>query len=638
MKKSLFVLAAAAAVLAGCQQENFSAFKADKADFTKGIKAVIAADETRTSVVADGDVYHVNWVSGDQIILQSSSSTDFYETKDSNKSIASFYLSSGDSIAFDGTTEVEAFYPASYFIKSSAIVALPATQGYSASGIINNPMYAKAVPGTTDIPTFEFKNLCGVLKINATSTVAGVAVKSIALKADKGMSGSFKIVDGAAVVNGKDGVTLKCDEAVALGSTPTAFYIAVPANNYSNFQITVTNVDGKKQTLKLKTGQTLNIERSKIYEADFAFNKFEGSEVALGGTCTFGPANKVNAMMKNKVDPFGTFQAGNSGPSEYIYGVNKIVFSARDASTDGIDVSDITSHNPIYVSYNAGTRVLTIASPADEFQLNTDGSYLFNGFCEVTEIVGLNKLTTDNCKDMRYMFYRCENIESIDCGNFNTKNVLDMSFMFAFCRKAKSINVKSFDTSSVLTFEELFEHCDELVDLDVSGFDTSNAITLSAVFDECHNLKSLDLSNFKTSNATTLYCMFFACRSLETLKLGTNFDISKAPTMNYMFARCMSLRELWLPDCFLPDKKVKPTCMFAFQGATELWDGVFGRTSSLSGSLTIHCTQETADWLATTVLKWVNSGYNTAVSVAPTPVKFIDTVTNQELSVVWDED
>ena len=688
MKKSLFVLVAAAAVLAGCQQENFSAFKADKADYTKGIKAVIAADETRTSVVADGDVYHVNWVSGDQIILQKDGGfNDFYVTEDSGMNTASFYIIAGDTIKFDGATPIQAYYPASYFSKNSSAIALPAVQGYSASGVINNPMFAETIPDAGAVPTFEFKNLCGVLKINATSTVAGAAVKSISLKADQGMSGKFSVIDGAAViVDDTEGVTLLCDEAVALSSTPTAFYIVVPANKYTNLEITVNTTDAKKQTLKLKADKTLSIERSKIYEADFAFNNFEDSGVILGGVCTLGAGSDINVMLKSVVDPSSSYNPKDKNKSGDIYGPTKIVFSPRDPSTVGVDISDPTSDCAAYASYNSGTGILTIASAADEFQLGTDGSFLFSGFYDVKEIVGLNKLFSEYCENMTNMFtrmmslerldlssfktynvttmeymfvycqnlkeinlssfntesvenfhgifYHCESIENIDCSSFNTENATDMSYMFSDCYKLKSVNVKSFDTSNVTTFDYFFEMCHELTDFDISGFDTSAATKFYCFFDECYAINGELVVDFDTSSATSLGVMFWGCCNVETLKLGEYFDISNNPGMKNMFLHMDKLKDMWLPACFIPSNGMIPDNLFAYITSYDEMKGL-GRTGRIPGSLTIHCTQQTAEWLATTSLRWLPSGYNPVLPVSPIPVNFLDLNSGAPMFVTW---
>ena len=276
---------------------------------------------------------------------------------------------------------------------------------------------------------------------------------------------------------------------------------------------------------------------------------------------------------------------------------------------------------------------------ADEFQLGADGTFIFSGFYDLQEVVGLDKLTTANCENMSYMFYRCDNIEGIDCGSFNTENVTDMQYMFAYCRKAKSINVKSFDTSNVTTFKYFLECNWELTDIDVSNFDTSSATILTQFFDECLCIKNLDLSNWDTTSATSLYSMFWGMRDLETLKLGDNFDITSNPTIDYMFGHCCSLREVWFPECFLPANLKLPNAFFTqSSGSGENWSyhgGFYARTSCWAGSLTIHCTQETADWLAKTNLRWLPSGYNTAMTCDPIPVKFLDRATGQELAVTW---
>ena len=51
-----------------------------------------------------------------------------------------------------------------------------------------------------------------------------------------------------------------------------------------------------------------------------------------------------------------------------------------------------------------------------------------------------------------------------------------------------------------------------------------------------------------------------------------------------------------------------------------------------AGGVNFITTQEIADWLATTNLRWINSGYSGRKAI---PVTFIDNVTGDKLTVTW---
>ncbi len=64
---------------------------------------------------------------------------------------------------------------------------------------------------------------------------------------------------------------------------------------------------------------------------------------------------------------------------------------------------------------------------------------MFNGCKSLKEIKGLNKFNTINVTDMRAMFEWCLELESLDLSNFNTSNVIYMPYMFNKCSKLKKL-------------------------------------------------------------------------------------------------------------------------------------------------------------------------------------------------------
>ena len=125
MKKSLFAIAAATAVLAGCQQESFTLQNNAKNDGV--FYATIENGETRTALQADGDVYHVTWNYGDQIVVATPdyAYTVKYEAYEGGTTAGFMKVNEADTTLTG--EEVVAYYPARYFSSASVTPYLPAT-------------------------------------------------------------------------------------------------------------------------------------------------------------------------------------------------------------------------------------------------------------------------------------------------------------------------------------------------------------------------------------------------------------------------------------------------------------------------------------------------------------------------------
>ena len=195
MKKTLFSITMTVIALSGCAQEEL--IKISSGAGNGAVSATIVNEDTRTTLTEDGSVYHVNWVNGDKIaVVDGSNATGIFYCDKVDAPYSIFYLCDGDSVKF--TDNLKAYYPASISEGKLAPVQI-----YGADGLFESPMYAEAEATTGDVK-LEFKNLCGALKFNVTSSVAGAKVAGIALKADQGMSGEFTIADNAAVIAAKE--------------------------------------------------------------------------------------------------------------------------------------------------------------------------------------------------------------------------------------------------------------------------------------------------------------------------------------------------------------------------------------------------------------------------------------------------
>lgn len=226
----------------------------------------------------DEQGYEINWQNGDEIIIFGTASSGGVYVTESTTTSGSFTFKSGSD---PGGPNYTAFYPATLPYNGSKIsYQLPAIQHYVAGNVAEAPMYAFG--STTSL---EFKNLCGLIRLNLSTTQSNVTVSKIILTADQGMSGYFSVVDNAAVISGgKSGVTLDCGSGVAIGSEPTPFYLSVPQKDYTNLRIKVITTDGARQSKV--ANKAISVSRSKITPVNLSFNELSTNAIDLSASET----------------------------------------------------------------------------------------------------------------------------------------------------------------------------------------------------------------------------------------------------------------------------------------------------------------------------------------------------------------
>ncbi len=268
MKRIIILTALAAAFLTACNQElniEGNQPEAQSVVFT----ATTESPDTKTALSQNADGYDVVWNSGDMItIIDSYANVGVYSTS-STSTLAEFTKDSGADAA---ASPYKAWYPASIYNEGAP--SLPGTQDYIAGNISGSPMYAESSNNS-----LAFKNICGIIRLNISTTQTGKKVRRIVLGADQGMSGAISnaatlVADNyVAAVSGSDCVTLDCgEEGVAIGTEPTAFYLAVPENSYTGLSISVETTDGLSQTRTAKDG--IVVGRSSITTISLGVNDF----------------------------------------------------------------------------------------------------------------------------------------------------------------------------------------------------------------------------------------------------------------------------------------------------------------------------------------------------------------------------
>ena len=430
MKKTLVIMAFAALFAVGCQISDFAP---DMKKELKVFTGTIADDATRAALLADGDLYHVTWTLGDRIAINGD-----YRFNATVGDVTTTYFvqdTTGSSPDDPPTAPYKAVYP--YTISRG----MPGVQNYVPGGVEIIPMYAES-----NNENLAFKNMVGILKLNVKTGEAGIVVKKIVIAADQPMSGEYTVENNAAVIaSGTAGVTLNCGEGVAIGADPVPFFVTVPANTYTGMTIKVYTTDGKVASVKMKSGASVKVERSKFYEAEFPFNGFTAIE-GVGGVALLPSGPDFNTMIKQIAleDDLATV----STPDEEC--VTRIVFNTLCTDTEGLEINDLSSAKPIHLVYDKSSGVVSINTPAETLKLPADGSYMFANFGSLKQIDNLKCLNTEDVELMNHMFFylNCSNRElrELDLSSFNTSNVTTMRSMFNACR-----NITSFDLSSFYT-------------------------------------------------------------------------------------------------------------------------------------------------------------------------------------------
>ncbi len=317
-------------VLAACLSCQDPLMPVDQPDSgtsaAKHFTATTESPATKTELSGnDTDGYVVNWQSDDKIKIVDAASTPnvgVYSTT-STAVKADFTFVSG---AEATTAPYKAYYPETLY--NNGTLTLPATQTYVAGNIGQSPMYAES-----NDESLKFKNLCGIVRLNITTNDSNRKVRKIVLSANQGMSGTFTISDNAAVIPSGTtaGVTLDCGTAgTAIGTSATAFYLAVPAASYSNLKITVVTTDGGKQTRT--ANKAIVVERSAMTDISLSFNGLEMDATDLSAKAT---AN--------------TYIVSNAGTYK---------FKATVKGNGGLDPVTGTTATPISTSDISGVTVL----------------------------------------------------------------------------------------------------------------------------------------------------------------------------------------------------------------------------------------------------------------------------------------
>ena len=284
MKKRILLAACFLLTLSACVKEEL--VEKPKQDEPIVFTATTESASTKTELSGnDAEGYAVLWKQEDGVAIQDGEGhRGWYEAAQSGPQTTLNFRGTGTEV---GDGPYTAWYPISLNsnLSSGSTMTLYDVQRYTAGNIDQSPMYA-----SSESSNLNFKNLCGIIRLDISTTLPGQAVHKIILSADQNLSGRFTISGDAAVItdagSGTGGITLNVNNnsGVAIGNDPTPFYISVPQGDYTNLSIKVITTNFSEQTRT--ANKTITVKRSKITPITLSFNALANNAEDLGAVET----------------------------------------------------------------------------------------------------------------------------------------------------------------------------------------------------------------------------------------------------------------------------------------------------------------------------------------------------------------
>ena len=241
-----------------------------------------------------------------------------------------------------------------------------------------------------------------------------------------------------------------------------------------------------------------------------------------------------------EVEPYAVLSDNNSVLTFY--------YDDQKANRRGMSVGPFT-YDGQTSWYNSHSTISTVVfdNSFAECTTLTSTAWWFYDCSNLTFIVGIGNLKTENVTDMRAMFRGCSKLLSIDLSSFNTSKVEDLGYMFRDCSSLTTLNLSNFVTDNVTEMSSVFDGCSALTTINLSGFNTAKVTDMHQMFNECSSLTTLDLTDFNTAYVTTMFGMFDGCSSLASLDLSS-FNTANVTTMHQMFEGCSALTTIIVSD------------------------------------------------------------------------------------------
>ena len=239
--------------------------------------------------------------------------------------------------------------------------------------------------------------------------------------------------------------------------------------------------------------------------------------------------------------------------TSYNSSTNTLTYYYDDLYGSRVNVEIYTTDKKRFINYHDQVKKVVIDAsmkdthPSDLSKFFYGGSDGGNSYylTNLTTIVGMENLNTDEAKEMRSMFEGCKSLKSVDLSHFNTAKVTDMCAMFEHCGSLQSLDLASFNTTKVTTMRNMFSYCESLQWVNLASFETSKVTDMRMMFSDCESLQSLDLSSFHFDPDWSIYSMeymFLRCSELYIIYCDQDWSTLDITHDNAIFEDCYKLR------------------------------------------------------------------------------------------------
>ena len=342
----------------------------------------LSLEESRTQLGEKTDgVYPLYWSDGDKISINGAVSEALTEGGSAN---ATFTLNGQPTYPYN------VIYPAS----SANEVTFLATQEYTAGTFAAGtaPMYGYAESSADAI---QMHHLIGALRFDISGSAT---LSKLTIEAEIGnLAGTYSVdcATGAlTLVQGTSSqkVTLSFGEGLALGTTSTPIYVAVPAGNYGLISVTLNAVSGEKMAIKFDTSikpiQTGRVREFAPFE--FVANVSEDDLFVIDSKealIAFAAAPTKSAIVTADIDmtgvawtPIDGFSHTFDGDGFAIKGLSAPLFKNTNGVIKGVKLTDVNI---------ASNNTLVLGAIACNLFANADKSGLVED-CSVSGTITIN--------------------------------------------------------------------------------------------------------------------------------------------------------------------------------------------------------------------------------------------------------
>ena len=130
----------------------------------------------------------------------------------------------------------------------------------------------------------------------------------------------------------------------------------------------------------------------------------------------------------------------------------------------------------------------------------------FNRLNNLKTITGLDKVKTDNVRDMESMFAECSSLTDLDVCTFVTKNVKNMRYMFYNCSGMRRLDLTNFNTGKLTDMYRMFNGCFAMrVIFAGQDWTTEKVTSGEEVFNDCTNIVGGETTTYSADHTDYTY-------------------------------------------------------------------------------------------------------------------------------------